>query len=91
MQWMIQLNSLIKLMVSCDLLHSMVTNQGASKQWDLHLPHEFKRMMDHCYQALVSNLEALGAYYHFYLTVQRSDSILELFTVIYFGLKNFKC
>ena len=51
--------SLTKLMVSHDLPSSMVTNQIAFDQQDLHSTPEFERTMDRCYQALLSKLETL--------------------------------
>ena len=62
MQWTIQLkHSLTKVMVSRDLLRSMVTNQVAFDQRDLHSTYEFQRAMDPRCQVLVSKLETLHA------------------------------
>ena len=47
-------------MVSYDLLCSIVTNQIAFDQRDLHSTPEFERTMDHCCHALVSKLETKG-------------------------------
>ena len=52
-------NSLTKLMVSRDLLRSVVTNQIAFDQRDLHLTPDFECVIDHCCQALVSKLKTL--------------------------------
>ena len=54
-------HSLTKLMVSCDLLRLMVTNQVAFEQWDLHLTYEFEQVINFRHQALVSKLETLHA------------------------------
>ena len=52
--------SLTKLMVSHDLLRSIVTKQIAFDQGDLHSTPAFECAMDHRCQVLVSRLETLN-------------------------------
>ena len=52
-------SSLAKLMVSHDLLCSMVSNQIAFDQQDSSLIPKFERVMDRCFQVLVPKLETL--------------------------------
>ena len=59
---MTELFSLAKLMVSHDLLCSIVTNQVAFDQLDSNLITKLERAIDRCCQALVSKLETLDTF-----------------------------
>ena len=54
-------NSLAKLIVSHDLQRPAVVNQTAFDQRDSNSIPKFERLMNHCYQALVSKLETLAS------------------------------